>query len=78
MFELYEDANRPFEICISPKEDISFYEDMLAEGCAMHKVKFPSEKEQSKYQYTYVLIERNGNKYNFTYMNRKQAESLIL
>lgn len=78
MFELYEDANRPFEICITPKEDTGFYEDMLAEGCTMHKVELPNEKDQSKYQYSYVLVESNGDGYNFTYIDRKQAESLIL
>lgn len=77
MFELYEDANRPFEICISPKEDIGFYKDMLAEGCAMCKVKFPNDNEQNKYRYTYVLVESRNSGYSFTYINREQAKSLI-
>lgn len=77
MFEIYKYANRPLEICISPKEDSCFFEDMRAEGCVMHKIKFPDDDADHKYGYTYVLIERNGDRYNFTYMNRKAAKSLI-
>ena len=77
MFELYEDANRPFEICISTKEDTSFYNDMLAEGCAMSKVEFPNDNDQSKHRYTYVLIESSSSGYSFTYISREQAKSLM-